>query len=66
VVLGYNIYRSNSSGSGYVKQNSSLVASLNYSDASVQSGLSYFYVTTAVDASGTESVNSNEAQAIIP
>jgi hypothetical protein len=66
VVLGYNIYRSNSSGSGYVKQNSTLVASLNYSDASVQSGLTYYYVSTAVDASGTESVNSNEAQAIIP
>jgi hypothetical protein len=65
-VSGYNIYRSTVSGSGYAKQNSALVASLNYNDASVQSGLTYYYVTTAVDASGTESVNSNEAQAIIP
>jgi len=33
---------------------------------SVVSGSQYFYVTTAVDASGTESAFSNEASATIP
>jgi len=65
-VSGYNIYRSTTSGSGYVKQNSSLVAGVTFTDSSVQNGLTYYYVTTAVDAGGTESVYSNEAQAIIP
>jgi len=32
----------------------------------VQNGQSYYYVTTAVDASGNESSYSNQAQAIIP
>ena len=65
-VSGYNVYRSTVSGSGYSKINSSLVGSLNYSDASVQSSQTYYYVTTAVDGSGNESSYSNEAQAIIP
>ena len=39
---------------------------LNYTDASVQNGSTYYYVTTAVDSSGTESSYSNEAQAIVP
>ena len=65
-VSGYNVYRSTVSGSGYSKINSSLVGSLNFSDASVQSSQTYYYVTTAVDSSGNESSYSNEAQAIIP
>lgn len=65
-VSGYNVYRSTTSGSGYVKVNASLVGSLNYSDTSVQNSTTYYYVTTAVDSSGNESVYSNEAQAIIP
>jgi fibronectin type 3 domain-containing protein len=65
-VSGYNVYRSTVSGGPYTKSNSSLVGSLNYSDANVQIGLTYFYVTTAVDASGIESVYSNEVSAVIP
>ncbi len=65
-VSGYNVYRSTTSGSGYTKMNSSLVGSLSYTDSTVQSSQTYYYVTTAVDGSGTESGNSNEAQAIIP
>jgi fibronectin type 3 domain-containing protein len=60
------VYRSTTSGSGYAKVNSSLVGGLNYTDSTVQNGLTYYYVTTAVDGSGAESTNSNEAQAIIP
>jgi fibronectin type 3 domain-containing protein len=65
-VSGYNVYRSTVSGSGYVKLNSSLVATLTYTDSTVQSGTTYFYVTTAVDSSGNESVHSNEVSAPIP
>jgi fibronectin type 3 domain-containing protein len=63
---GYNVYRSATSGSGYARVNSGLDGSLTYTDASVQSGQTYFYVTTAVDASGQESAYSSEVSALIP
>ena len=65
-VNGYNVYRSTVSGSSYTKINSSLVTVLNYTDSNVQSGTTYFYVTTAVDSTGNESGFSNEASAPIP
>jgi fibronectin type 3 domain-containing protein len=65
-VSGYNIYRSTVSGSGFTKVNSSLVASSSFSDTTVQSGTTYFYVATAVDSGGDESANSNQASAAIP
>jgi hypothetical protein len=63
---GYNIYRSATSGTGYARVNSSPDGVLNYSDTSVQNGQSYYYVTTAVDASGQESGYSSEVSAVIP
>ncbi|MBS1841096.1 MAG: choice-of-anchor D domain-containing protein [Acidobacteria bacterium] len=65
-ISGYNVYRSTTSGSGYVKVNGSLWPSMNYTDSAVQNGTTYFYVTTAVDGSGNESAFSNEASAAIP
>ncbi len=65
-VSGYNVYRSTVNGSSYVKINSSLLTGLNYNDASVQSGNTYYYVTTAVDAAGNESSYSNQVSALIP
>jgi hypothetical protein len=65
-VSGYNIYRSTVSGTSYVKINSSLNAGLSYTDTTVQNGTTYYYVTTAVDATGSESVFSNEVSAVIP
>jgi hypothetical protein len=65
-VSGYNVYRSTTSGGGYVKVNASLVSGLSYTDASIQNSTTYFYVTTAVDSTGDESVFSNEASAVIP
>ncbi len=46
--------------------NGSFVGGLSYLDSSVQNGLTYYYVTTAVDSSGIESVYSNEVSAKIP
>jgi fibronectin type 3 domain-containing protein len=54
------------SGGPYSKINSSLVTTLSYTDSTVQSGTTYYYVTTAVDSSGDESVYSNEVSAPIP
>jgi fibronectin type 3 domain-containing protein len=65
-VSGYNVYRSTTSGSGYVKINSALVTGLTYTDSNVTSGTTYYYVTTAVDSSGNESTFSNQATAVIP
>lgn len=65
-VSGYNVYRSTTSGSGYNKINTTLVGGLTYSDTAVANGTTYYYVTTAVDSSGNESVYSNEASALIP
>jgi len=65
-ISGYNVYRSTISGTGYTKINSSLVPALAYTDTTVVNGTTYYYVTTAVDASGNESVNSNEVSAPIP
>jgi fibronectin type 3 domain-containing protein len=66
-VVGYYVYRSTTSGTGYAKLNASSAATgLTYTDTTVQNATTYYYVTTAVDSSGTESLYSNEAQAIIP
>jgi fibronectin type 3 domain-containing protein len=65
-VTGYNVYRSTVSGTGYAKINSSIDSALTYTDSTVQNGTTYYYVTTAVDSSGNESVYSNETQAFIP
>src|SRR5579863_1744445 len=65
-VSGYNVYRSTVSGSSYAKVNSALVAGVSFSDSSVQSGQTYYYVATSVDGSGNESVHSNEVAAVVP
>lgn len=65
-VSGYNIYRGTQSGGPYASLNSSLISTPAYSDKSVSSGQVYYYVTTAVDSTGIESVRSNETVAVIP
>jgi hypothetical protein len=65
-VAGYNIYRSSMSGAQYVRLNPSVVSGLTYSDPNVAESVTYYYVTTAVDASNNESGFSNEVPASIP
>jgi len=65
-VVGYNIYRSTVSGSLFARVNGSVVAGLAYTDTSVQTSTAYYYVATAVDAVGNESVFSNQVQAVVP
>ena len=66
VVSGYNVYRSTTSGTGYTKLTGSLVSAVSYTDSTIVNGTTYYYVTTAVDGTGTESTYSNEAVAVIP
>jgi len=65
-VVGYNIYRGNVSGGPYNKINAALNPSTSYTDSTVVSGQTYYYVVTAVDTSTNESSYSNEVQAVIP
>jgi hypothetical protein len=65
-VASYNVYRSTVNGSGYAKIGSTLATALSYTDTTVQNGTTYYYVTTAVDSTGAESLFSNQATAAIP
>jgi hypothetical protein len=61
---GYNVYRSTTQGSAYVKLNSSLLTSSDYLDNGLTNGMTYYYVVTAVDDANNESGYSNEANAV--
>jgi Abnormal spindle-like microcephaly-assoc'd, ASPM-SPD-2-Hydin len=65
-VIGYNIYRSGTSGGPYSKINSVLNSSTLYSDTAVTDGQTYYYVTTAANSSNEESAYSNQTTAVIP
>lgn len=65
-ISGYNVYRSGVAGGPYTRINPSLDGITNYVDSSVASGQTYYYVTTAVSTSGTESGYSNQVQAVVP
>lgn len=65
-VVGYNVYRGTASGGPYTKLNASATTATAYTDSSVQSGQTYYYVTTAVDSKDVESAYSNQAAAAIP
>jgi hypothetical protein len=65
-VVGYNVYRGTQAGGPYAVLNSAPDATTAYTDSSVQAGATYYYVVTAVDATGTESTYSNQTQALIP
>ena len=65
-VVEYNVYRGTQSGGPYQRLNLSPQPDNSYTDASVQSGLTYFYVATAVGTDLVESRHSNETAATIP
>ena len=65
-VAGYNVYRSTASGGPFSKINLAVSPSMNYSDGTVQSGQTYYYVTTAVETNGVESSYSNQVKVVVP
>jgi hypothetical protein len=65
-VTGFKTYVSMVSGGPYVEMGSVPSTSPAYTDSSVQSGQTYFYVVTAVNSSNQESLYSSEVAGIIP
>jgi hypothetical protein len=61
-LAGYRIYRSNSSGSGYVLVGTVDKAVTSFTDTGLENGKTYYYVITALDSSGNESPHSDESQ----
>jgi hypothetical protein len=64
--VGYNVYRGTAHGGPYQEINTALDASTNYTDSTVVSGATYYYVVSAVNAQGQGSAYSNVVQAVIP
>jgi fibronectin type 3 domain-containing protein len=62
----YAVYRSNTHGGPYTLVHSVPDTITSYTDASVLSGQTYYYVVTSVDSQGNESAYSSEASAAIP
>jgi hypothetical protein len=65
-VVAYNVYRGAASGGPYAKVNASPDAGNAYTDDSVASGKTYFYVVTSLDDSGTESEYSKQVSVAVP
>lgn len=66
VVVGYRVYRSTVSGGPYPNYTTAPIPALNYTDTGVVAGATYYYVVTSIDASGVESIYSNQAVAAVP
>ncbi|MCF8362919.1 MAG: T9SS type A sorting domain-containing protein [Prolixibacteraceae bacterium] len=61
---GYNLYRSETSGTGFTKINSDLIEVSEYDDIDVVTGTGYFYKVSAVDKLGYESAMTEEISAL--
>jgi len=65
-VAGFNTYSSTVSGGPYIRMTGTPMTNPTYTDTTVQSGRTYYYVVTALDATGAESVNSTEVSVLVP
>ncbi|MGH9503945.1 MAG: choice-of-anchor D domain-containing protein [Terriglobales bacterium] len=65
-VAGYNVYRGVNSKGPYTKITGSLHPKSTFTDASVVGGVTYYYMTTAVNKKGKESKYSNQVRVMIP
>jgi hypothetical protein len=64
-IVGYNVYRG-TDGVTWKRINAGLLAAMLYDDSTVANGTTYYYATTAVDASGLESNKSASIEVAIP
>jgi hypothetical protein len=64
--VGYNVYRGTVSGGPYTMVNSTLDGTTSYTDNSVASGQTYYYVATSVDINSNESAYSKQTTAVVP
>ncbi|MFM7050753.1 MAG: S8 family serine peptidase [Planctomycetota bacterium] len=62
-LAGYSVFRAAVSGGPYTELTTTLLTSRTYTDTGLANGTAYFYVITASDLSGNESVVSNEVAA---
>ncbi|MGH9445789.1 MAG: choice-of-anchor D domain-containing protein, partial [Terriglobia bacterium] len=65
-ITGYDVYRGTVSGGPYAEISSSAAPGTTFTDATVQAGETYYYVTAAVNSQGVESSDSNQAAAVVP
>jgi len=65
-VAGYRAYRSSASGGPYTSLNSAPISQLRWTDSTVKSDTTYYYVVTSVAADSAESDYSNQVSADIP
>jgi hypothetical protein len=65
-VVGYHVYRSIGTTSSYQLLDSTVNVPTTYADSTVQSGETYVYAVTSVDAAGVESADSNLFTVTIP
>jgi hypothetical protein len=65
-VVGYNVYRTASPSSPFVKLTTSPVAVTSFSDSGVQAGQIYYYAVTSVDNMGNESAPSPSVTVSVP
>jgi hypothetical protein len=63
---GFNVYRGSVSGGPYTMVNSTSISVTSYTDTSVVSGQTYYYVVTEENSAGTESAYSSQVSATIP
>lgn len=65
-ISGYRAYRAPSGTTAYALLNSTVDTQTDFVDSTVQSGTSYDYIVTSVDANGNESAPSNAITVSIP
>jgi hypothetical protein len=65
-VAGYYVYRGTTSGGPYSRIDSAIDTENSYTDTTVLSGQTYYYVTASVTAKGVQSKYSNQVTATIP
>ena len=59
-ITGYNVYRSQTPGKGYAKQNSTLILETEFLNEPLTNNITYYYVVTSVDNRSVESFHSDE------
>ncbi len=60
-LLGYNVYRTTTTGTSYVKLTDEPISASGYNDSEVTNSVFYYYIVTAVDTSYNESEVTYEA-----
>lgn len=66
IVAGYKVYRGPVSGGPYTLRASTASNVLTYQDSVGQSGTTYYWVVTAFDSMGVESIYSNQVSGTVP